>query len=111
MQRYKRLKKDELIRSVEILSDTLNCIQATTAKHISTKYKKDEIKSAIHKKNLSYPFIPYDSLGLFKCSDNTERLIPTFALKGLKRHPLPEQDMSNKVIIGFPSHSWLPKRQ
>jgi hypothetical protein len=41
----------------------------------------------------------------FECSDNTERLIPTFALKGLKHHPLSEQDMSNKIIIGPPSHS------
>lgn len=44
-------------------------------------------------------------IGLFKCSDNIERLIPTFALKGLKRHPLPEQDMTDKIIFGPPSHS------
>lgn len=41
----------------------------------------------------------------FECSDNTERLIPTFALKGLKEHPLSEQDMTNKIIIGPSAYS------
>lgn len=41
----------------------------------------------------------------FECSDHITRLIPTFALKGLKQHSLPKQDMTNKVIIGPPSHS------
>lgn len=41
----------------------------------------------------------------FECSDHIIRLIPTFAIKGLICHPLPEQDMSNKIIIGPPTHS------
>lgn len=44
-------------------------------------------------------------IALFECSNRTMLLIPTFALKGLKRHPLPKQDMTNRVIIGSPSHS------
>jgi hypothetical protein len=44
-------------------------------------------------------------IGRFECSDNVTRLIPTFALKGLERHPLPEQDMTNKIVFGAASHS------
>lgn len=44
-------------------------------------------------------------IGRFECSDNVTRLIPTFALKGLKRHPLLKQDMTNKVVFGAASHS------
>ena len=44
-------------------------------------------------------------VGIFGCSDGKERLMPTFALKGLKEHPLPEQDMSKKVMFGAAAHS------
>lgn len=30
-------------------------------------------------------------IGVFECSDGKERLLPTFALKGLKESPLPER--------------------
>jgi len=43
-------------------------------------------------------------IGVFECSDGKERLIPTFALIG-NTSELPEQDMSNKVMFGTPSHS------
>jgi len=46
-------------------------------------------------------------VAVFECSDSKERLIPTFAIaaRGLKKHPLPKQDMSNKVLFGAPAHS------
>lgn len=44
-------------------------------------------------------------IGVFECSDGKERLIPTFALKELKEYPLPEQDMSKKVMFGAAAHS------
>jgi hypothetical protein len=44
-------------------------------------------------------------IGLFECSDNVDRLIPSCALKGLARHPLPKQDMSNITLFGPSAHS------
>ena len=44
-------------------------------------------------------------IGIFGCSDGEERLIPTFALRGLNKYPLPKQDMSKKVMFGAGSHS------
>ena len=38
------------------------------------------------------------------CSDGEERLIPSFAFLG-DRSTLPNQDMSNRVFFGRPSHS------
>lgn len=42
-------------------------------------------------------------VGLFKCSDKKDRLIPTFAIIGKCNDP--KQDMSKKVIFGAPSSS------
>lgn len=44
-------------------------------------------------------------IAMFECSDSENRLIPSFALRGLKEHPLPEQDMSKKVMFGAAAHS------
>ena len=44
-------------------------------------------------------------IGVFECSDNKERLIPTFAIRKFKWKSLPKQDMNNKVYFGSPSHS------
>lgn len=61
MNKYKKLKKDDLIEVVEVLSETLDKIQFTVARHISAKYRNGRPKSAIHIKNLSYHFIPHGS--------------------------------------------------
>ena len=44
-------------------------------------------------------------VAIFRCSDGKDRLIPTFALRGLKEHRLPRQDMRNKVMLGTPCKS------
>lgn len=51
-------------------------------------------------------------VGMFKCSDGKDRLIPTFVLREPRGHPLPrkinllpKQDMSKKVMFGAPSSS------
>lgn len=41
-------------------------------------------------------------IGVFKCSDNRERLIPSCSLIG-DLSSLPEQSMENKVFFGTPS--------
>jgi SAM-dependent methyltransferase len=61
MNKYKKLKKDDLIRIADIMGRTLDYLHNIAARHISAKYKKGNRASAIHKKNLSYSFIPYDS--------------------------------------------------
>jgi len=43
-------------------------------------------------------------VAVFQCSDGQERLIPTFAVLG-DPSGLPEQDYTNKVYFGSPSHS------
>lgn len=60
-KKYKKLKRDELIRVAEIMGRTLDHLYNITSKHISTKYKKGRNKSAVHIKNLSYHFIPHES--------------------------------------------------
>jgi len=45
-------------------------------------------------------------VAVFKCSDGEERLIPTFALAGIKKGDLPKQDYKNgKAIFGYRCHS------
>jgi len=44
-------------------------------------------------------------VGVFECSDNEERLIPTFAIRKFDMNSLPEQSMNSKVYFGLPSHS------
>lgn len=39
----------------------------------------------------------------FLCSDGFVRLIPTFAIEDASG--LPKQDLTNKVLVGAPSHS------
>lgn len=39
------------------------------------------------------------------CSDEQQRLIPTFALVDLQRDDLPEQDYSKNIYFGRPSKS------
>lgn len=55
---YKKLNRDQLTRIINTLTSVLDQLQSLAANRIGAKYKKD-YSSAIHRKNKSYPFIPY----------------------------------------------------
>lgn len=55
---YEKLNRDQLIRIVDILTGTLDRVQSLAANKIGIKYKKN-YRSAVHRKNKSYPFIPF----------------------------------------------------
>lgn len=55
---YKKLNRNQLIKTIAVLSGTLDRLQSLATNKIGTKYKNNYRSSAIHKKNKSYPFIP-----------------------------------------------------
>lgn len=54
----KRLKKDQLIRIVDVLANTLDRLQSLTANKICMEYK-NKYHSAVHEKNGSFSFVPF----------------------------------------------------
>jgi 2-polyprenyl-3-methyl-5-hydroxy-6-metoxy-1,4-benzoquinol methylase len=51
------LNREQLIKTIAVLSGTLDKLQSLAANKISTKYRNN-CRSAIHKKNKSYSFLP-----------------------------------------------------